>query len=162
MPKEESPIAENVFLKHGVSFARKMEILNAAAHEVGADILATGHNLDDEAAWILANYLAGDVNGLFNILSSPKNPGKIPWIKPLQRVPEKEVRLYAIGHGLYSSMTDMRLSENTIQGKLKRLLNGFDSLHPGTKYSLLAGLEKIMRIHYVTDAGAKPLSDDAK
>jgi tRNA(Ile)-lysidine synthase TilS/MesJ len=140
----------------------KMELLNSTAQELGADILATGHNLDDESIAIFINYIRGDVDSLFRLWACKGTPGIIPWIKPLQRIPAKEVRLYAIMHGLYSPENEVRISTKTIHDVVKRHLNSFDSRHPGTKYSLLAGMEKVLSMRDKASMGAKPLSEDAK
>ena len=140
----------------------KMELLNNAAQEMGADILATGHSLDDESTAIFIDYLRGDVEALFRSWACQEIPGKIPWIKPLRRIPAKEVRLYAINHGLYSPENEEYIFAKTIHDVVKRHLSSFDSRHPGTKYSLLAGMERVMSMRDEAAVGAKPLSEDAK
>ena len=40
----------------------------SAAQENGADILATGHNLDDESIAIFMNYIRGDVEAPLSAL----------------------------------------------------------------------------------------------
>ena len=61
----------------------KMGLLNSTAQEIGADILITGHNLDDESIAIFINYIRGDVDSFFRLWASKQTPGIIPWIKPL-------------------------------------------------------------------------------
>jgi uncharacterized protein (TIGR00269 family) len=102
------------------------------------------------------------VEAVFRLWARQEIPGKIPWIKPLRRIPEKEVRLYAINHGLYSPANEVCLSAKTRYDVVKRHLNSFDSRHPGTKYSLLAGLERVLSMRDEAAVGAKPLSEDAK
>jgi tRNA(Ile)-lysidine synthase TilS/MesJ len=133
----------------------KMELLNSTAQEIGADILATGHNLDDESVAIFMSYLRGDVESLFRLWSRKGTSGGIPWIKPLQRIPGKEVRLYAITHGLYSPESEVRKSSKIKHDAVKRHLNNFDSRHPGTKYSLLAGLDKVLSMRDEASMGGK-------
>ncbi|VVB72195.1 Uncharacterised protein [uncultured archaeon] len=142
--------------------AMKVEQLFAGAEELGAGILATGHNLDDEAVEAFVNFLRGGPNGLSRDESGTGKQGKIPWIKPLRRVPEREVRLYALGHGLYRSRNHERPPEDNMIRAAKRQLNDFDSRHPGTKYSLLRSLEKLEACRGGAILTAKPLSDDAK
>lgn len=135
----------------------RMEHLISLAQEMEAGVLATGHNLDDEATDVFISYLRGNVEGLQG--RDKREEGKIPWIKPLRRIPEKEVRLFAIRHGLAYCDVDCR---DPFRIEAKRLLCDFDSRHPGTKYSLLRGQEKMSRHKSGGDAGAKPLSEDAK
>jgi tRNA(Ile)-lysidine synthase TilS/MesJ len=140
----------------------KKDLLEEGAQEMGADILATGHNLDDEALDIFISYLQGDVEGLFRL---GRCGGQVPWIKPLRRIPEREIRLYAIAHGL-CSLDSLSRAED-LQRKAKRCLDGFDSRHPGTKYSLLRSLERVLALQEAgckrsLPGGAKPLSADVK
>ena len=120
---------------------RKRKFLMALAQEMGAGVLATGHNLDDEATDVFISYLRGELNGLL-APGDGLEEGKIPWIKPLRRIPEKEIRLFAIKHGL--GRPDIVL-EDDFRIEAKRLLSEFDSRHPGTKYSLLRSQEKLFR-----------------
>ena len=121
---------------------RRREFLMALAQENGAGVFATGHNLDDEATDVFVSYLRGELNGLLAPGHGIGEEGKIPWIKPLRRIPEKEIRLFAIKHGL--GRPDIVL-EDDFRIEAKRLLCEFDSRHPGTKYSLLRSQEKLSR-----------------
>ncbi len=60
-----------------VSSAQKMERLKNAAQEIGADIIATGHNLDDEAFSVFMNYLQGDIERLLQFPVSAAVRGQI-------------------------------------------------------------------------------------
>ena len=131
----------------------KSDLLIKTAQDTGADVLATGHNLDDEAQEVFLKLLQGDIAELI---------APIPWIKPLRRVPEKETRLYAITHGLYHPKSECRPFADGWKLEVKRHLNGFDSRHPGTKYSLLRSIERIHLLREGAIDGAKPLSADGK
>ena len=128
--------------------ARRRELLFCAAQENEASILATGEDLDDEALEIFISYLRGDVDAVVSELipiglaDSGSKEHKIAWIKPMQRIPEKEARLYAIGHDLGFDDAGERPYADALRWQAKRLLYGFDCRHPGTNYSLLRGLEK--------------------
>ncbi|MDD4161475.1 MAG: tRNA lysidine(34) synthetase TilS [Methanothrix sp.] len=125
-----------------ISSAEKREVLFCTAEENGAGILATGENLDDEALEIFVSYLQGNVDAVMG------KEQKVAWIKPLRRIPEKEVRLYAIGHDLGYAYAgekyhaDEKHHADALRFAAMRLLRGFDCRHPGTNYSLLRGLEK--------------------
>ena len=124
---------------------RRRELLFRAAEENGAGILATGEALDDEALEIFISYLRGNLDAVMPPASpkgSESGEHKIAWIKPLRRIPEKEVRLYAIGHDLGFVDAGEKPYADALRFVAKRQLFGFDSRHPGTNYSLLRGLEK--------------------
>jgi len=124
-----------------VHSARKRELFFGTAEENGAGILATGETLDDEALKIFISYLQGDVDAVVRE-SSEQEEQSVAWIKPLRRIPEKEVRLYAIGRDLGFENAAKLSNTDTLRAAGKRLLCGFDRRHPGTNYSLLRGLEK--------------------
>jgi tRNA-5-methyluridine54 2-sulfurtransferase len=76
----------------------KKWILNRWAKKLNADVLVTGHNLDDECQTVLMNFLKGNI--LLGIRSTPstgeKNQeGFVQRVKPLFFVPESEIRKYA-------------------------------------------------------------------
>ncbi len=75
----------------------KRYILNKVAAELGADTLATAHNLNDTAQFVLHGYFSGDVENLARLRAiAPAEKGFIKKIKPLFLVPEKEIATYAI------------------------------------------------------------------
>jgi tRNA(Ile)-lysidine synthase TilS/MesJ len=127
---------------HVIQSARKTELLFCIAVENGANILATGESLDDEALDIFIGYLQGDVDAV--VRECTKSEGqRVARIEPLRRIPEKEVRLYAIGHDLGFEDAGMLPNTGAFRWVAKGLLGGFDRRHPGTNYSLLRGLEKV-------------------
>ncbi|MCJ7443098.1 MAG: TIGR00269 family protein, partial [Methanotrichaceae archaeon] len=123
----------------------RKNLLNQTARELGADALATGHNLDDEAQTILLNYLRGDIDRLFRLQPPRSQPGMVPWIKPLRRLPEREVALYAIIHKLFNyDSGSCPYIQDAMSLEAKNLLNDFEDKHPGTKYSLLRSFKRII------------------
>ena len=73
--------------------------LDHAAKEIGANVIATGHNLDDTLQTFLINTLSGDTTkiGWMN----PDNDGKkLRKIKPLSEIYESEIVLYAFTNNL--------------------------------------------------------------
>ncbi len=123
----------------------RRSLLNRAAKEMGASTLATGHNLDDEAQTILMNYLRGDINRLLR-LDHDKKTGLVRRIKPLKFVPEKEIALYALLKGIPVDLGECRFSFGVFRAEVRKLLNELESNHPGTKYSLVRGHEKILQL----------------
>jgi len=122
--------------------ALKKDLLERAAQEMEASVLATGHSLDDEALDIFIGYLQGDMDSLLHL---GRGTGRIPWIKPLRRILEQEIRLYAIAHGL--GFLDTHSREEPLRREAKQCLDAFDFRHPGTKYSLLRSLERIQSLN---------------
>lgn len=130
---------------------RKSEALLSVAREKDAGIIATGEDLDDVALEIFLAYLQGK--------GSSEAAGEVGrhWIRPLQRIPKREVRLYAKILDLGSDCIPPSLP-NQFHEQARRQLFEFDSRHPGTNYSLLKGWERLL----MPEGGrrAKPLSKD--
>jgi hypothetical protein len=75
----------------------KRHLFNRAAIEHGYDVVATGHNLDDEAAVLLGNVLRWDVGYLGRqhpVL--PSAAGFVRKVKPLVRLGERESAAYCV------------------------------------------------------------------
>lgn len=129
----------------------RKNILNKAARELGADKLAIGHNLDDEAQTILMNYMRGDIDRLKRMLPGSVQKGMVPRIKPLRSIPEKEVALYGFLNNLPVSTDECPYAGAALRNEIRELLNNYEVNHPGTKYSLLGGYESISKFLHPAD-----------
>ncbi len=119
-------------------------LLNRKARELGANKLATGHNLDDDAQTVLLNVLNGDVERLARLRPSRIQEGLVPRIKPLMDIPEREVALYAFLKKLPFYLGECPYAHESLRGEVKDMLNDFESRHPGTKYSIMRGFDSIV------------------
>ncbi len=75
----------------------KRHIFNDTALRHGYDVLATGHNLDDEAAVLFGNVLRWETEYLGRqhpVL--PAAPGFVRKVKPLIRLSERELAAYCV------------------------------------------------------------------
>ncbi|MGZ4864591.1 MAG: TIGR00269 family protein [Halobacteriota archaeon] len=123
----------------------RRSLLNRLAKTVGASALATGHNLDDEAQTVQMNYLRGDIDRLLR-LDHPTKEGLVRRVKPLKYIPEKEVALYAILKGIPTNLDECKFSAGVFRAEVRDILNDLECRHPGTKYSLVSGLERILQL----------------
>jgi uncharacterized protein (TIGR00269 family) len=121
-------------------------LLNRTARNLGADAVATGHNLDDEAQTVMLNYLKGDVDRLYRLRPKRALEGMVPRIKPLRRVPEKEMGIYAIVHKIPIETSACPYIPRAMRQEVKDLLNEIEARHPGTKYSIMRGFDKILEL----------------
>ena len=128
------------------------EALFSAAREKEAGVIATGEDLDDAALEIFLAYLQGEC-------AREMEDVGMHWIRPLQRIPKREVRLYALIQNLGSDTTKPSLPDQRHE-MAGRQLSEFDSRHPGTNYSLLKGWERLLKPE--GGSRAKPLSKDMK
>lgn len=120
----------------------RKNLLNKTARELGADHLAIGHNLDDEAQTILTNYLRGDIKRLVRLSYRRTQPGLIPRIKPLRHIPEDEVTVYARAVGLPICPKACPYMSTAYRLGVRISLNEFEEKHPGTKYAIVRGFDR--------------------
>jgi uncharacterized protein (TIGR00269 family) len=118
--------------------------LNALAREVGADWLATGHNLDDVAQTILMSFLRADLEGLARLAPHEEAPeGLVPRIQPLRAVPEREVALYAHLRGFGVPVDECPHSALATRRYYRDLLHDLEERTPGTRHRLVAAHDEL-------------------
>ncbi len=114
----------------------KRHIMNQVAREGGYDVLATGHNLDDEAAVLFQNTLHWQTGYLAR--QSPvleaTHPGLVKKVKPFCRFYEREVAAYALVRGIEYQYDECPFSEGATTILYKELLNQLEAQAPGTKF----------------------------
>ncbi len=129
----------------------RRDVLERAADRLDADLLLTGHNLDDEAETALMNLLAGDVGQLAKHYDASLGPlddrtereAFVPRAKPLRDVPESEVALYCHLRDLPAHVTECPHAEESYRAEIQSLLHGLEDGHPGTRHSIMAGYEEL-------------------
>jgi uncharacterized protein (TIGR00269 family) len=125
----------------GVCGLSKRYVFNRVALELGYDVLATGHNLDDEAAVLLANTLRWDTATMarqFPVLEATR-PGLVKKVKPLYRVAERETAAYCVLKGIDYIVEECPLVAGNTQLRHKETLNQMEEASPGTKHNFLLG-----------------------
>lgn len=121
----------------------RRQLIAKKARELGATKLATAHNLDDEVQTILINYIRGDIERLGRMEMRYRRKEFVPRIKPLWTVPEEEVALYARVAGISVITDDCSYATRSFRFTVKKMLNEFESKHPGTRYSIMRGYERV-------------------
>jgi uncharacterized protein (TIGR00269 family) len=106
--------------------------------------VATGHNLDDEAQSVMMNYLKGDIERLLRFRPKRPQPGLVPRIKPLQRISEKEVALYAMINGVFIEAGECPYARLSLRADVRDMMNRLENPFPGIKQSTLQGYERIL------------------
>ena len=128
----------------------RRDVLSRYADRFDADLLLTGHNLDDEAETALMNVLEGDLaqvakhfDASLGPLAERNDSGFVPRAKPLRDVPEKEVALYAHLRDLPVHFAECPHADRSFRGKIQELLLELEENHPGTRHSILSGYEEL-------------------
>lgn len=123
----------------------RRKALNVAAREVGADRLATAHNLDDEVQTMLMNLIHGDVMRIARVgpVLRGEVEGFVPRVKPLCEALEREVAMYAFLGGIRFQTVPCPYRETSMRSDVRNFLNRMETKHPGTKYALLRSLGRV-------------------
>jgi len=108
---------------------------NRAAVEHDYDVMATGHNLDDEAARLLGNVLHWQEEYLDK--QGPALPASVEGfakkVKPLCRLSEREIAAYAVLNRIDYIVEECPMAKGSKMLLYKEVLNRLETESPGTK-----------------------------
>ncbi len=107
---------------------------NKVAKENGYTVVATGHNLDDEASALLSNVINWNVKYLgrkYPVLEEEE--GFVRKVKPFCKFTEKETALYSLLNGIDFIEEECPFSEDATSIFFKEILNKIEERFPGTK-----------------------------
>jgi len=112
----------------------KRHVMNRIARDLGYAVLATGHNLDDEAAVLFGNtlnWLGEYIVRQYPVL--PESPGLARKVKPLCRFYEREMAAYALLRGIEYIYEECPFAVGSKTTYYKELLNQLETKRPGAK-----------------------------
>jgi len=118
----------------------KRHEMNRIARDLGYDVLATGHNLDDEAAVLFGNTLNWASEFLLRqgpVL--PEKNGLARKVKPLCRFYEREMTAYALLSGIEYIYEECPFAEGSKSIFYKETLNQLETTRPGAKLIFYLG-----------------------
>ena len=114
---------------------------NRAAVEQNYDVMATGHNLDDEAARLLGNVLHWQTEYLDK--QGPSLPASVEGfakkVKPLYRLSEREIAAYAVLNRIDYIVEECPMAKGSKMLLYKEVLNRLETESPGTKHRFYCG-----------------------
>jgi uncharacterized protein (TIGR00269 family) len=118
----------------------KRYVFNRVALDHGFDVVATGHNLDDEAATLLGNTLRWQTEYMARQYPAlTEREGLVKKVKPLHRLSERETAAYAFLQGIDYVVEECPLVTGNTQLKYKDAMNRLESGSPGIKASFYLG-----------------------
>ena len=115
----------------------KRHVMNRVARQGNYDVLATGHNLDDEAAVLFGNtlnWIPGYLVRQGPVLEA-NQPGLVRKAKPLCRIYEREMAAYAMLQGIEYIYEECPYAAGSKSIYYKELLNRLEADRPGAKLS---------------------------
>jgi uncharacterized protein (TIGR00269 family) len=114
----------------------KRHLIDKAALDGGYDVVATGHNLDDEAAVLLGNVLRWQTEYLGRqVPVLAERPGFPRKVKPLIRLSERETAAYCVVRGIDYVVDECPMAAGNRHLRYKDALNDIEAASPGTKHA---------------------------
>jgi uncharacterized protein (TIGR00269 family) len=118
--------------------------IDLAAESVGADVVATAHNMDDQLQTFMINLLAGDVERIGWIYPEPiEYAGGMKKIKPFVELYEHEIVFYALQREIPFQSEECPYMNESIRTDLREFFNKMESEHPGIKNNAYASMMKV-------------------
>ena len=134
----------------------KRHIMNRMAYEGGFAAIATGHNLDDEAAVLLMNTLHWE--GRYLSRQAPLLPAIHPRlarkVKPLVLLYEREMAAYALVRQIDYVMQECPYAQGASSIYAKGILNQIESQSPGSKHQFYLGFLRARENGLIASDGA--------
>ena len=123
----------------------KRYLMNRAALQHGYPVVATGHNLDDEAATLFGSVMHWQTDALPR--QSPAlastHPKLVRRVKPLYRLSELETAAFAFLRGIDYIVEECPFAKGATSIAHKQVLDRLEDESPGSKHNFLFGfLEK--------------------
>jgi uncharacterized protein (TIGR00269 family) len=118
----------------------KRHLFDDAARRGGYDAVATGHNLDDEAAVLLGNVLRWQVEYLGRqVPVLPERAGFPRKVKPLVRLSERETAAWCVLRGIDYVVEECPMAVGNKHLGYKAALNEIEAASPGSKHAFYFG-----------------------
>lgn len=102
------------------------------------DIIATGHNLDDEAQTVMINLARGNTDLILR--GGPKSQKSTHFtqkVKPLIYITEKQLLTYAILRQIKTGFEECPYAQTSYRANLRDYLNKEETKNPGTKLNII-------------------------
>lgn len=117
---------------------------NKLAYDLGYPVVATGHNLDDEAATLFGNLVHwnSDYLGRQGQVLESTHPRLVRKVKPLYRFSERETAAYSLIERIDYVLEECPMAKGAKSLLYKDMLNGLAEREPGAKYKFLVGYLK--------------------
>lgn len=123
-------------------------LLNKVASNHDCDKVATGHNLDDEIQSFLMTFARNDQKKFPKF--SPKlekiHEKMVPRIKPLWRLPEKDVGKWCVVNNIPIHAEECPYSVTSLRSDVKSFLNQLEEKNSGTKKNMFKSFHKTFNI----------------
>jgi len=131
----------------------KRHVMNRITRDGGYDVLATGHNLDDEVAVLFGNVLRWQTGYIAR--QAPVLPasgdGLARKVKPLCRLYERETAAYALITGIDYIYDECPYAVGATSIRYKGILNQMEEKSPGTKQQFYLGFLRARKAGFFSE-----------
>ena len=116
--------------------------IDYAAKDMGADVIATGHNLDDTLQTFVINMLSGDTTKI-GWMDPDTSANDLRKIKPFCEIYESEIVFYAFTNDMpFQSEPCPHMNEG-IRTEIREFLNSLENQHSGIKNNFYQSILKV-------------------
>jgi uncharacterized protein (TIGR00269 family) len=119
--------------------------MDYAAKQIGANVVATGHNLDDTLQTFIINTLSGDINKI-GWMNPDTSENSLRKIKPFCEIYESEIVFYAFTNNLPFQTEPCPHMDEGIRTEIREFLNKLENNHIGIKNSMYHSVFKISQV----------------
>ncbi|HEX9845524.1 MAG TPA: TIGR00269 family protein [Candidatus Nitrosotenuis sp.] len=119
--------------------------MDHAAKDIGANVIATGHNLDDTLQTFIINTLSGDTNKI-GWMDPDTSDNSLRKVKPFCEIYESEIVFYAFTNGLPFQTEPCPHMNEGIRTEIREFLNKLENSHGGIKNSMYRSVLKISQV----------------
>jgi cytoplasmic tRNA 2-thiolation protein 1 len=119
--------------------------IDFGAKDLGVDVIATGHNLDDVLQTFVINIISGDTNKI-GWMDPDTSSNKTRKIKPFCDIYENEIVFYAFVNEIPFQSEQCPHMNEGIRTEIREFLNSLENKHSGIKNNMY---KSIMRISSV-------------
>lgn len=116
-----------------------------AAKDIGAGVIATGHNLDDTLQTFVINMLSGDTSKV-GWMDPDTSVNSLRKIKPFCEIYESEIVFYAFTNNIPFQTEPCPHMNEGIRTEIREFLNSLENQHTGIKNSLYQSIIKVSQI----------------
>ena len=130
--------------------------IDMVAESIGANVVVTAHNLDDQLQTFMINLLSGDTDRIGWIYPEPVQygPNGLKKAKPFVEIYEHEIVFYAVLREIPFQSEECPYMHESIRTALRVFLNNLESAHPGIKYNAYNSMTKISKILKTSSNGS--------
>lgn len=126
--------------------------IDFGAKDVGVDVIATAHNMDDVLQTFIINLLSGDTNKI-GWMDPDTSDSKVRRIKPFCEIYENEIVFYAFTNDVPFQSEECPHMNEGIRTEIRNFLNSLEKNHSGIKNNMYKSVLKISSL--IKDSNSK-------